>query len=380
MNETRITVKEIARLAGVSIGTVDRVLHDRSGVSPATKLRVDGIIKSLGYEPNLLARQLSLNRTYQFRVLLPNSEQDSGYWALCLEGILKASQELAPYRVQVSTDQFDRYDGRSYARLLEDVALHPCDGLLIAPVLPNELGPALERLKGILPYVFFDGTVDGASPIATIGQDAFRAGYLAGRVLSLLTGGEFPLVALNAHAEDRHIALRINGFTSFFENQGRGSEGIIVRDCFEMEKAEACDAFLEALFTERPGIRGILVANASGHIVGEWLVRRGLKRSCSLIAWDLVEANARALADGAIDCLISQRPAEQAREGMERLFRSIVHGARVEADMQMPLDIYFKENLPLRDSGKSSKGATGREAGMLNARTRAVIGANKGGQ
>ena len=70
----------------------------------------------------------------------------------------------------------------------------------------------LATLKGKLPYAFFDGTVEGAEPLAVIGQDAFAGGYLAGRTLSLLAGcAPGPFVALNAHAEDRHIKLRIEG-------------------------------------------------------------------------------------------------------------------------------------------------------------------------
>ncbi|HET7839659.1 MAG TPA: substrate-binding domain-containing protein [Rectinemataceae bacterium] len=346
MEETRITVKEIARLAGVSIGTVDRVLHDRGGVSLSTKRRIDEIIGSLGYEPNMLARQLSLNRNYEFRALLPHSGQDSGYWALCLEGVQRAAKELSPYRVRVRVDQFDRYDRQAYGRLLEDVVRQPCDGLLIAPVLPRELAPALERLKGLIPYVFFDGSVEGAAPIATIGQDAFRAGCLAGRVMSLLAGGSYPLVALNAHAEDSHIRLRIKGFASFFGGQGAGPNDVFMRDFFETEDTEAYGAYLDALFDALPGIRGILVANASGHIVGDWLVRKGLKTDCRLVAWDLVPANVHALSTGAIDCLVSQRPADQAKEGLERLFRSVVHRAEVGGVLKMPLDLFFKENLP----------------------------------
>jgi LacI family transcriptional regulator len=346
MNETRITVKEIARLAGVSIGTVDRVLHSREGVSSQTRQRIAEIIESMGYEPNVLARQLSLNRNYAFRVILPQSHQDSGYWALCLDGIRQAAIELSPFRVQVRTDQFDRYDRSAYARLLEDVLAKPSDGLLIAPILPEVLLPVLDRLKGLQPYAFFDGSLEGASPIATIGQDAYKAGYLAGRVMSLLVEGRMPIVALNAHAEDRHIRMRIEGFSAFFEEHGSSSGGIIVRDFFEIENESACDSYLEDLFAEMGAIPGILVANSSGHRVGEWLSRTGRKEACRLVAWDLVPANARALAAGTIDSLVSQRPADQAREGMERLFKSVVHGAEVEGDMEMPVDLFLKENLP----------------------------------
>jgi len=67
MEAPRATVKEIARLAGVSIGTVDRVLHDRGEVSAATKAKIHTIIAALGYEPNMLARQLARNKVYTFR-------------------------------------------------------------------------------------------------------------------------------------------------------------------------------------------------------------------------------------------------------------------------------------------------------------------------
>ena len=64
------------------------------------------------------------------------------------------------------------------------------------------------------------------------------------------------------------------------------------------------------------------------------------------MSWDLVPANARALRDGKIDCVVSQRPAEQAREGMERLFRAVVRGERDDSPASIPLEIYFKENIP----------------------------------
>lgn len=148
METTRATVKEIARLAGVSIGTVDRVLHDRGGVSADTKEKVDAIVATRGYEPNIVARQLSLNRVYTFRAILPRADQDSGYWSLCLAGIRRAQRGLAPYGTRLRVDEFDRYDRAAYCSLLKEIVVEPGDGLLIAPVLPDELVPALGSLSG----------------------------------------------------------------------------------------------------------------------------------------------------------------------------------------------------------------------------------------
>jgi LacI family transcriptional regulator len=352
METERLTVKEIARLAGVSIGTVDRVLHDRGGVSADTKERVDEIIASLGYEPNILARQLSLNKTYTFRAVLPRADQDSGYWSLCLAGLRRAERDLAPYRAKLRVDEFDRYDRVAYCALLNDLVEDPGDGLLVAPVLPEELLPALSRLGegrqgGPVPYAFFDGDLEGASPVVAIGQDAFRGGYLAGRLMSLLAEKGRRLVALSAHAGDAHIRQRIEGFRAFFRDSGFAAQAEVEAvECLDLEDAGARDAFLGALFRDRGDIAGILVANSSGHLVGDWLSRRGAKDGCAVLSWDMVSANVRALSEGGIDCVVSQRPAEQAREGLERLFRSVVRGEAAPASAPMPLEVYFKENIP----------------------------------
>ena len=58
----RIRIKDIARLADVSVGTVDRVLHGRTGVSEASRKRVEEILKQLDYQPNMYASALASNK------------------------------------------------------------------------------------------------------------------------------------------------------------------------------------------------------------------------------------------------------------------------------------------------------------------------------
>lgn len=352
--EDKLTVKEIARLAEVSIGTVDRVLHDRAGVSAKTKEKIRGIIASLGYEPDLLARHLSLKKNYAFRVIMPRSGQDSGYWDLCLQGIRRAELDLARYRCVVRVDEFDRYDEPAYRKLLAGVVEEPCDGLLIAPAMPEALGKALALLgkgnaAGPTPYVFFDGDLEGASPLAVVAQDPFRGGYLAGRVMSLLAPGSGRLVALSAHAEDRHIVRRIDGFRSFFGDHGPARRVDVV-ECPGLDRSSSGKDVLESCFGDVADIGGILVANSSGHLVGDWLAARGLKPGLALVSWDAVPDNVRALRDGSLDCLVSQRPAEQAREALELLFRAVVLGNGSLAShlpAEIPLELFFKENIPL---------------------------------
>jgi len=100
-------VKEIAELAGVSIGTVDRVLHGRGRVSPETKARIEDIVQQRGFTPNPIARRLKRNRAYTFYGVLPKGEEDSGYWGQAREGIFGAADEIQGYGVETKILDFD---------------------------------------------------------------------------------------------------------------------------------------------------------------------------------------------------------------------------------------------------------------------------------
>ena len=54
----RVRIKDIAKMADVSVGTVDRVIHGRSGVSESSRKRVEEILKQLDYQPNMYASAL----------------------------------------------------------------------------------------------------------------------------------------------------------------------------------------------------------------------------------------------------------------------------------------------------------------------------------
>ena len=78
MNE-KIRIKDIAERAGVSVGTVDRVLHDRPNVSKPAREKVERALKEMNYQPNVYASALAYNRTYKFALLIPKHESEA-YW------------------------------------------------------------------------------------------------------------------------------------------------------------------------------------------------------------------------------------------------------------------------------------------------------------
>ncbi|MPM12713.1 Catabolite control protein A [bioreactor metagenome] len=73
-----MTISEIAKLAHVSIGTVDRVLHKRGRVAPETIKKIMSIVEDYGYQPNTYARNLKLSKDFTIGVLLPLLHSEFG--------------------------------------------------------------------------------------------------------------------------------------------------------------------------------------------------------------------------------------------------------------------------------------------------------------
>jgi LacI family transcriptional regulator len=348
-----MTVKEIAELAGVSIGTVDRVLHSRGRVSTETRTKIQTIIEGSGFTPNPIARSLKRNKPYRFCAVLPRKDEDSGYWGLASQGIREAADELVHFGVRTSILEFDRYDPVSFRSTLAKARKEAPDGLLLPPVLPSESRGFMESIEGTVPFVFFDADLPGCQPICTIGQDPYKAGFLAGRLVYLLAGGRpANFAVLSAHSEDYHIRCRQDGFMAYLDSVGaRG----LLREGVDLEQDEAAAASLAALLRDQPDLRGIFVTSASAHRLAKARKQLRSRTPFVLVGFDLVPANQRMLAEGGIDAIISQRPQEQGRQGLLSLYRAIVLGKPVAPRIEMPLDIYLKENAPPMDKEQTTE-------------------------
>src|SRR5690349_11560589 len=135
-----IRIKDIAEKAGVSPGTVDRVLHNRGRVSEEARIKVLSIVKELNYEPNLSARALGSNRTYRLAALIPDPGVDF-YWDAPRRGIEKAEKELKQYGIVVEQYIFNPYNVNSFLEKAFAVGRANPDGILVAPIYYREVLP-----------------------------------------------------------------------------------------------------------------------------------------------------------------------------------------------------------------------------------------------
>ncbi len=338
------TLKEIAHRAQVSVGTVDRVIHRRGRVSLETEQRVKQIISELDYKPNILARSLSMSKTFCFGVLIPYREQDGRYWDLPLKGIEKAHDELKVYKVDIHYFYYNKYSEESFETACSHI-LHmsgDLDGLLIAPVLSNATEKFLSEIPDDLPYIFLDSYVPNSRCLSYIGEDSFQSGVLSAKLMNILvqSGGIVAVIKvlpLNYHIEDR-----VSGFMSYL----RQNRDIVLKTyTVNAIESQAYYKATEKILAENENVIGIYMPNACSYQIAEYLIEHGLENKVFVIGYDLVQENVSHLENGTIDFLISQRSEMQGYESIFRLYKKVVLKEKIESHVLMPLDIVTKENL-----------------------------------
>jgi LacI family transcriptional regulator len=336
-----MTIREIAELAGVSIGTVDRVIHKRGRVSEATRARIEAIIEEYLFTPNPIARRLKRGRSYRFCAMLPRRDQDAGYWGQVIAGIQSGAGGLVLLGVETEIVEYDRYNLDEAQEKMENALSGNLDGMIFAPIILIKPLLPLVAERGI-PYLFLDSAFPEMEPVSTIYQDPIRGGRLAGRLMHLFADKvRKPIAVLDVHGMDYHIIRRREGFLQYAEEQGFQ---VIVKEY--LDEAELSEEGIGAFLSAYPDLTGVFVTNCMSHRLAQFLKKSGRKKDFFIIGYDLILANRQMLKEGLLDAIISQRPEEQGRQSVVNLYRHIVLEERIEKSIEIPLDIYIKENIP----------------------------------
>ncbi len=344
-NDSVVGVKEIARLAKVSLATVDRVLHNRTGVSEDTRVRVQKIVKRLNYQPNILARRLALGKVFRFAALIPAVSAETDYWQAPLNGINRAGDELGQYGIRIERFLFDMNDKRSFKAQAHAVLGSGVDGVVLAPSFISESIEFTEACRTArIPYVFINSDIPAQQGLSYIGPELFKSGYLAGSLAGFATPEQGEILVVNIAREidnQHHLARKEAGFRSFFEERKPGHEIIEVN--INNTDYDAVGKKLTATFKRHPGITTVFVTNSRVFLVARFIEKKGLK-NIRLIGYDYIAENIQCLKEGKIDFLICQKPEEQGYRGVMSLYRHLVLKIPVATIDHMPIDIITREN------------------------------------
>lgn len=346
-NTQAITIRQVAQKANVSIGTVDRILHNRGRVSEITKERVLSIVKELGYKPNIHASLLSARKNISIIVIIPYFQSEE-FWSLVYDGIKKAEREHSTYKLSIDTLYYNQFDSESFNDACRQcISLKP-DGVILSPIHKEASATFVQEIgKQGTPVVFVDTCVENCDYFAYFGIDLFASAYLAADLMfskntRINKIANFNIkTANNFYSEAFH--KREQGLIQYMKDHKINCEIIncMISPTDFLKNVNIFDEF----FSQNPDIHHAITMTSRAHILTDWMDIRE-KKDLYIIGYDMTQANIRALQKGTIDILIAQRTDVEAYSAAKALIDYLTLGLKpAKKDNIFPIDILTKYNV-----------------------------------
>jgi LacI family transcriptional regulator len=341
----RLTLIDVAREAGVSTATVDRVLNNRSGVRRRTRDIVVETARRLGYiaeEPSSPsdAQSIGPSGTIRLEFVLP---EGPNMFVRELQRQLE-TQAASRFELAVRISAIEGFNPDTLARALVELE-GKAHGIGIVALDHPTVREAIRRLSEAgVKIVTLASDILHVPRVAYIGIDNRAAGRLAGYVLGrfLMTSSERRKVALFAGSLSyRGHEEREMGFRHMIKEEFPNLQIVELREMRDDEET----AFSEAtqLLHRHPDLAGVYNIGAGNEGIVRALKANPASRTV-YVAHELTAHNRARLLDGAIDAVIDQNPRVEAREAINILSQSI---KGLPYDYHPPrLQIIFRENIP----------------------------------
>jgi LacI family transcriptional regulator len=226
----KLTIKDIARKAGVSITTVSRVLNKKEeGMSKETREKVLRVMEEVNYQPNQLARGLVTKRSRMLGLIVPNISNPF-FPELCRGAEDEANKSQYSLIICNSDDQSKKEE--NYLRLLKEQQV---DGILLSSKDHLSKTSKSQLASGKIPFVLLDRGEE-ASNHSGVFLDNEKGGYLAGKHLTDL--GHRHIACITGPSEIRNSQQRLTGFQrALKEASVELPESSILTGDFKMESA-----------------------------------------------------------------------------------------------------------------------------------------------
>ena len=341
-NSRPVGIKDIAKALGLSNGTVDRALHSRGDINPATKVRVLNMARKLGYKPNLAARYLKAPWQVRLAVNLP--AKIASFFDAVRAGIVEAS---GPF--QAGVDLCFRSHptlGEEDEALFEEALVDGSKGIIIAPGHPAKLKPWIHRAKqkGI-PVVCVATDAPGTDRLTCVSADPFISGGLVGELLSRMASGPGKVAVLTGDLSTFDHSEKVRGFKNSLHSTRSSLVLSAVLESHDDEGA-AYDQTRRLVLKEGQ-LKALYVSTANSMGVIRALEELDPECRLAVITTDLFPQIAPFVKSGRIQATIYQRPEAQGRLSFEALYNFLVEGKCPASRIKLNPHVVMRSNLDL---------------------------------
>lgn len=336
-------IREIAEALGISIGTVDRALHNRKGVSPKTRDKVLKMAQKLNYTPNIAARSLKLNRQLKLGVYLP--KQIASYFDTLRDGIKSAANSETAINIELHFHSYPRL-GKGDIEIMQLTDWLHFDGLIISPGLPSQMAEisniAAQHGK---PIVCVSTDAPRMHRLASITADSFVSGGIAAELLGSWIADRGEVAVFTGDLQVQDHADKLRGFAAMLATNAPHLSLLPA-----IESHESFDHAYKAtktILAKHPHIRGLYVNTANCLPVLRAVDESGRFGQIRAVTTDLFPEMLPYLESGQVNASLYQRPFTQGKLAVEMLTAFLARGIHPQMNTRLAPHIVLRSNLPL---------------------------------
>lgn len=342
-SDKRVGLMDVARALGLSIGTVDRALHNRPGVNPMTRAKVVQMARTLGYRPNLAARALSSKQRTRFAAVLPRDP--NGFFADVCDGIREASRAAEGSGVTVEFREYPWLkDGE--AEFIEAAVEEGVSGLIIAPGAPDAVRGAIRKAsRKDIPVVCVATDAPGTERLTVVRADPFASGSIAAELIGRVLWGKGSAAIFTGSMQTATHAENLEGFRATL---AAGFPEMRIAEVVETHD-DAEEAYTKTLdvFSRGNSIAAVFVSTSNSVPVLRALDELGQTKRLLVVTMDLFPAISERIRDGSVLASIYQRPRNQGRRAFRALYEFRVDGICPPSQIRFAPHIVLRSNLDL---------------------------------
>lgn len=344
----KVTLKQIADIAGVSRGTIDRVLHDRGGVNPQVQMHVLEVCEKLGYKPNVIGRQLAACRSeIKFGIVLP---EQSGFWGVVGEGIQSATRELESFSIKVLIREYVMRKDREVIACIDSLLSEGISGLIIAPTNGLDMQKKLnEVIEMGIPVVLVNTEIENVQPLCYIGIDYGVNGSTAAGLMNLIAD-QRPM-KLIIFTGSPNVLAHTRRVTSFLQELNRLNTPYDLVDTCTIYTSDDISSGAESyqrccnMLRRHPETTAVFTAAGSVEASAMAIKDMGMIGRIRHIGFDLLPSSHPFLQDGSLTAVISQEAFRQGELPLQVLFNYVVNKIPPERErILLNNEIFIRQN------------------------------------
>lgn len=339
---TRVTAQDVAKEAGVSLATVDRVLNNRKGVRQATIQRVTSAMDRLNFVRDQAAANLARRRTYRFTFIVPAGE--TAFFSDIRSEIEAAKFHALKERIELNMVAVPPLDPQAIVDAIEGMGDDIGDGVALVAVESQIVRDAIDKLRqrGVR-VVSFISDIPNSRREHFVGIDNVAAGRVAASLLKRFIAprsGDVAVVAGSGTLRD-HVERRM-GFEQVMRTE---CPNLNVLPWIEGEElAGIVEKKLTRLFDENQNIVGLY--SLGGGTRGVIDAIEAADQEMSVVTTEVSEHTRAALMSGTVDAVLVQDSSHEVRSAI-RVLKALADDSAInEKQERIRIEVFVRDNLP----------------------------------